>query len=91
MNASDILKYGHHTVLRAIDGLPEAEWETGGVCGVWAVKDIIAHLASYEQVLAEVLSSFQSNSVLPSSSPGGSATPMLNTFTEPAGHLTMPR
>jgi hypothetical protein len=87
MNAQDILKYGHHTVLRAIDGMPEAEWETGGVCGVWSVKDIIAHLASYEQVLAEVLSSFQSNSVLPSSSPGGSATPMLNAFTEPAGHF----
>jgi Mycothiol maleylpyruvate isomerase N-terminal domain len=86
MNASDILKYGHLTVLRAIDGLPDPEWETGGVCGIWSVKDIIAHLASYEHVLAEVLSSFQPDSVLPSSSPGGSA-PTLNAFTEPGGRF----
>jgi hypothetical protein len=33
MNASDILKYGHLTVLRTIDGLPQADWETSGVCG----------------------------------------------------------
>jgi hypothetical protein len=83
MNASDILKYGHHTVLQAIEGLPEPEWEIGGVCGVWSVKDIIAHLASYEHVLAEVLTSFQSDSAMPSSSTGGSATPTLNAFVDP--------
>lgn len=83
MNAQDVMKYGHGTVLRAIDGLPEAEWETGGACGVWSVKDIIAHLTSYEHVLAEVLSSFQSDSAMPSLSPGGSATPTLNAFVEP--------
>jgi len=44
MNLSDILKYGHQTVLRTVDGLPDKEWERGGVCGVWSVKDIIAHL-----------------------------------------------
>ncbi|HJZ46106.1 MAG TPA: maleylpyruvate isomerase N-terminal domain-containing protein [Roseiflexaceae bacterium] len=87
MNASDILKYGHLTVLRAIDGLPEADWETGGVCGVWSVKDIIAHLASYEHVLEEILSSFQNDSAMPSSSIGGSATPTLNAFVEPGGHF----
>jgi hypothetical protein len=87
MNAQDVMKYGHGTVLRAIDGLPEAEWETGGVCGVWSVKDIIAHLTSYEHVLAEVLSSFQSDSAMPSSSPGGSATPTLNAFVEPGGQF----
>ena len=87
MNTSDILKYGHLTVLRAIDGLPDPAWEAGGVCGVWSVKDIIAHLASYEHVLKEVLSSFQADSAMPSSSPGGSATPMLNAFTEPGGRF----
>src|SRR5689334_18125965 len=87
MNASDILKYGHGTVLRAIDGLPEAEWEIGGVCGVWSVKDIIAHLASYELVLKEVLLSFQSNSATPSSATGGSATSMLNAFVDPDGRF----
>ncbi len=58
MNASDILKYGHLTVLRTIDGLPKADWETSGVCGYWSVKDIIAHLASFEHVLVDVLNSF---------------------------------
>ena len=87
MNAQDILKYGHRTVLRAIDGLPDQEWETGGVCGVWSVKDIIAHLASYEHVLEEVLSSFQSDSAMPSSSAGGSATPTLNAFIAPGGQF----
>lgn len=87
MNAQDILKYGHGTVLRAVEGLPDAEWETGGVCGLWSVKDIIAHLASYEQVLEEVLLSFQGNSAMPSLSPGGSATPMLNAFVAPGGQF----
>ena len=58
MNALDIMKYGHLTVCRAIDELPEPDWETGGVCGYWSVKDIIGHLAAFEHVLIEVLSSF---------------------------------
>jgi hypothetical protein len=58
MNAVDILKYGHLTVCRTIEGLPEADWETGGVCGYWSVKDIIGHLAAFEHVLVDVLSSF---------------------------------
>lgn len=55
MNATDILKYGHLTVLQSIEGLPEADWETAGVCGVWSVKNIIAHLASFEHMLVDVL------------------------------------
>ena len=58
MNAQDVLKYGHRTVLRTVDGLPEANWNTPGVCGVWSVKDIIGHLAAYEHVLVEVLTGF---------------------------------
>ncbi len=58
MNAIDILKYGHQTTLHILDGLSESEWETGGVCGVWSVKNIVAHLASYEHMLVEVLNSF---------------------------------
>lgn len=73
MNASDILKYGHGTVLQTIEGFPESAWETPGACGVWSVKDIIAHLASYEHVLVDVLSTFV----------GGSHTPYLNKFTDP--------
>ncbi len=55
MNAADILKYGHQTVLKTLDGLAESDWHTPGVCGVWSVKDILAHLTSYELMLADVL------------------------------------
>lgn len=71
MNAYDVMKYGHRTALQTVDGFPEGEWETDGVCGVWSVKQIIAHLASFEQVLIEVLNSFL----------GGGETPYLDEFT----------
>ena len=58
MNAIDVLKYGHQTVLRTLDSLPKTEWDTPGVCGTWSVKDIIAHLASYEHMLVDVLTTF---------------------------------
>jgi hypothetical protein len=77
MNAVDVLKYGHQTVLRTIDGLPEAEWKTPGVCGVWSVKDIIAHLASFEYVLEEVLATFLD----------GGTTPYLDQFKDPSGQF----
>ncbi|HEY6408732.1 MAG TPA: DinB family protein [Ktedonobacteraceae bacterium] len=77
MNATDILKYGQLTVLQSIDGFPEANWETSGACGIWSVKDIIAHLTSYEHVLVEVLSTFL----------GGSSTPHLAKYTEPGGQF----
>lgn len=55
MNTVDVLKYGHQTMLKTLDGVPQSEWEIGGVCGVWSVKDIVAHLTSFEHLLAEVL------------------------------------
>jgi uncharacterized protein (TIGR03083 family) len=77
MNAKDILKYGQLTVLQAIDGFPETEWETPGACGVWSVKDIIAHLTSFEQVLVDILTTFM----------GDGPTPVLNSFIEPGGQF----
>jgi uncharacterized protein (TIGR03083 family) len=55
MNAEDILFYGHRTLMNTLDGIPQEQWSTPGVCGYWSVKDIIAHLASYELVLVDVL------------------------------------
>jgi hypothetical protein len=77
MNAVDILKYGHLTVLETLDSFPESAWNTPGACGVWSVKDIIAHLASYEQVLVDVLGSFG----------GSSPTPTLNRLIEPGSQF----
>jgi hypothetical protein len=48
MNADDVFRYGHLTVLGTVNGFPDSHWETPGVCGIWSAKDVIAHLASYE-------------------------------------------
>ena len=58
MNTRDVLHYSHQTVLAAIRDLPDPTWEIGGVCGKWSVRQIIAHLASFEQMLVEVLTGF---------------------------------
>lgn len=55
MNAEDILKYGQLTVLESVNGLDETQWLRPDALGIWSVKDIIAHLASFEQVLVEGL------------------------------------
>jgi hypothetical protein len=55
MNARDVLRYGHLTVLHTLAEVPQTEWDSGGVCGWWSVKDIIGHLASYEWLLVDVL------------------------------------
>lgn len=65
MNPTDILKYGHRTMHASLDGVPMDAWETGGVCGVWSVKNIVAHLASYEHWLIEILNAQLTNADQP--------------------------
>ena len=65
MNAQDVLKYGNLTLLDTLKGVPKSEWETGGVCGVWSVKQIVAHLTSFEHLVAEVLSTFSEGGPMP--------------------------
>jgi hypothetical protein len=77
MNAVDILKYGHLTVLQTLDGFPESAWDTPGACGTWSVKDIIAHLASNELVLVDVLTTLR----------GSGPTPVLDRFLELRGQF----
>jgi hypothetical protein len=57
MNASDVLKYGDYTLKQTLKDFPEDSWETSGACGWWSVKNILAHLASYELMLIDVLNS----------------------------------
>jgi uncharacterized protein (TIGR03083 family) len=66
MNVGDVLKYGHEMVVQAVDGLKEPDWLTPGVCGVWTVKDVIAHLASAELLVADVLGTFVGSGPTPS-------------------------
>jgi uncharacterized protein (TIGR03083 family) len=58
MNAPDVLKYGQLTLLAGLDGLQDEDWETAGVCGIWSVRQIVAHLVSYEAAIADILQSF---------------------------------
>lgn len=55
MNPNDVMKYGHFHFLRALEDLPHSDWETGGVCGIWSVKNIVCHIASYEVFMDEML------------------------------------
>ena len=73
MNALDILKYGHLTVIRTIEGFPKDQWYTTGACGYWSVKDLVAHLGSFELVLEEILKNLL----------GNNPTPMLDQYTDP--------
>ena len=50
MHPVDVLSYGNATVLRAVSDLPAADWDTAGVCGWWSVREIVAHLASFEHI-----------------------------------------
>src|SRR5436190_3591854 len=71
MNALDILHYGDREVRGAFDGLGPADWNRTGVTRRWSAKDVLAHLASFEIVLEEVLKSVAGDR------PG----PMLDRFT----------
>ena len=55
MNSADILKYGHGTILQVVEGLVEPEWDMPGACGIWSIRQIIAHLTSFEHLLVEIL------------------------------------
>ena len=75
MNVADVLKYGNLTLLDTLKNVPKSTWETPGVCGVWSVKDIVAHLSSYELMLAETQSAFLD----------GGPTPIRDTFSRLGG------
>jgi hypothetical protein len=65
MNASDIIYYGNTWLMGTIKDFPEGEWDTPDVCGVWSTKEIIAHLASFELMLIEVLNQFLDGGPMP--------------------------
>lgn len=65
MHVSDVLRYGQLTLLGTLDGLPENGRDRPGACGAWSVKDIFAHLASYELVLVDVLQSLRNGDTTP--------------------------
>ncbi|MPZ98569.1 MAG: hypothetical protein GEU80_04370 [Dehalococcoidia bacterium] len=70
MNALEVLKYGHLTVLGTVEAVPEHLWDEPDVCGVWPSKGVIAHLASFELAFVDVLIECA----------GGGPTPYLDAF-----------
>lgn len=58
MNALDMLKYGDRTLMNAVKDLPEDDWEIPTALGYWSVKNIIAHMTSFEIFLEQVLNTF---------------------------------
>src|SRR5690348_12516032 len=65
MNISEALQNTNLLVIRVLDGLAEKAWDTPGVCGDWSVKDIVAHLTSYEHIIVDVLNTFQDSGLTP--------------------------
>lgn len=57
MDALDILHYGDLEVRRGFDGLSADAWQRVGVTRRWSPRDLLAHLASYELLLGDVLQS----------------------------------
>jgi mycothiol maleylpyruvate isomerase-like protein len=53
VNALDILKYGHREIVSGLEGLDD--WDSAGVTSRWSVKDLVAHLASYERFVEEAM------------------------------------
>ncbi len=64
MNINSVLQFGHMHVQEAIADLPYALWDTP-VVGNWSVKEIIAHMASYEHLLTDVVRSITSGVEMP--------------------------
>jgi len=58
MSASEQLENNHLLVIQSVDNLPDVEWDMPNVCGTWSVKDIIAHITSYERLLIDVFRTF---------------------------------
>jgi hypothetical protein len=58
MNARDILFYGNRTLLASMERVPAQERTTQGVVGWWSARETMAHLAIFEEGLAQLLDSF---------------------------------
>lgn len=57
MHMHDIIKYGDMEIVKATSKIPHEFWDLPNACGTWSIKNIVAHLASYELLLIDSLSS----------------------------------
>jgi hypothetical protein len=75
MNAPDVLRYGHLTLLRTLEPVSAGLIDRPGACGTWSIREIVAHLSSYELVLVDVLANAN----------GTGPSPMLDRFVSQGG------
>jgi hypothetical protein len=61
MNARDILFYGNRTLMEGLERVPPSERTTPGLIGWWSAREAMAHLAIFEQLLADYLAGFMDN------------------------------
>ena len=59
MNARDYIHYGQQTLLSALEGISDDDAVNNDLCVTkkWNVRDVVGHLAAFEHVLEDVLSS----------------------------------
>lgn len=55
MNTVDVVRFGHLTLVGTLHQVPRDVVSEPGACGTWSVKDIVAHLGSYELVFVDIL------------------------------------
>jgi hypothetical protein len=55
MHTLDMLEYAHQQVLAAVEGLSTGDGDVPGACGRWSIREVVAHLVSYEALTVEVL------------------------------------
>lgn len=58
MNVVEQVEDAHLLVIQTVNDLPELEWDIPTVTDGWSVKDVIAHLASFEHILVDVCKTF---------------------------------
>lgn len=58
MNARDILFYGNRTLMESMKRVPPGERNTAGLIGWWSAREAMAHLAIFEEGLAQILDAF---------------------------------
>ncbi|MQC26789.1 MAG: DUF664 domain-containing protein [Chloroflexi bacterium] len=65
MHAADSLSSGSRRFLQSLEGINHADWAEAGVCGWWSVKEIVAHLTSYEALIFDVIGSLLDDTPTP--------------------------
>jgi hypothetical protein len=71
MNATNALKSGDEMLTDAINTLVGLDWFSAeywyksGACDQWSIKDVIAHLTSFETLLTDVLISLEAGAITP--------------------------